>query len=746
MQPKDISRLQGTEMAEQSQRYAVHASAMPDHIRLNEEYYVLISALVSRQPQVLLNHADSFAIFDLAGDIPIAHREAYGLFHRGTRFLNRFELRLNGQFPLLLSTFPTHEGSALVTYLSNADELSGGKVTLRRDTLVLRRSKTLLQNTLYEALHLHNYGGQPLRLEVELLFAADFADVFELRGTKRARRGLLVAPVVERGCLRLPYQGLDGVRRETVLQFSPPPRHLGATSAYFEVDLGPGEETSLEIHIACHAGSSTAAAHTFSSALATVCHERNTWRQHFPTISSDNEDFNAWLNRSLQDLSILRTSGPHGSYVYAGIPWFATIFGRDGLITALETLAFSPDLAAGTLRTLASLQGQQSNSERDEEPGKILHEMRYGEMAVTGEIPFGRYYGSVDATPLFLLLLAEYGDRTADLALVHELWPAAVAAMRWIDITADEVGYVNYARQTQRGLVNQGWKDSHDAISHEDGTLAEPPIALAEVQAYVYAARRGLARLARRLGYFADSATWDSQAARLQENFHRDFWLADEGTFALALDGQRRPCRVVSSNAGHCLFGGIAEEEKARRVAHCLMRDDMFCGWGIRTLSTRARRYNPMSYHNGSVWPHDNALIAAGFARYGMSEQVQQLLTALFDASLGIENRRLPELFCGFARHQHPSPVPYPVACKPQAWAAGSVFLLLQAALGLRIDAWERRVSFERAALPRWLNRLTIQGLQVCDARLDLSITRGHLYAAVEVLKREGEVEVVVRT
>ncbi|MEW6300868.1 MAG: amylo-alpha-1,6-glucosidase, partial [Thermodesulfobacteriota bacterium] len=351
-----------------------------------------------------------------------------------------------------------------------------------------------------------------------------------------------------------------------------------------------------------------------------------------------------------------------------------------------------------------------------------------------------------DATPLFLLVLAEYGDRTGDLALVQELWPAAVAAMRWIDAVADEAGYVTYARRTPRGLVNQGWKDSHDAISHADGTLAEPPIALAEVQAYVYAARRGLARLARRLGHFADSATWDAQAARLQEGFHRDFWLADEGTFALALDGHGRPCRVVSSNAGHCLFGGIAEGEKARQVISRLMRDDMFCGWGVRTLSTRARRYNPMSYHNGSVWPHDNALIAAGFARYGAGEQVQQLLTAIFNASLGIENRRLPELFCGFARHQHPSPVPYPVACKPQAWAAGSVFLLLQAVLGLRIDAWERRVTFERATLPPWLNRLDIRGLYVRQARLDLSITRGHWHAAVEVLKREGEVEVVVRT
>jgi glycogen debranching enzyme len=717
-----------------------------EHIRLSEEYYLLASALAPRQPQVLLSHADSFAIFDLAGDIPVARRESYGLFHSGTRFLNRFELRLNGELPILLSSAPANEGSELVTYLSNTDELRNGEVVLFRDTIAVRRSKTLLGAVLYERLHLHNYGQQPLRLELELLFASDFADIFELRGTERTRRGAAAAPSVERSCLRLPYQGLDGVRRETRLTFSSVPHHLGATNAHFQLELEPDGETALEIQVACHIGNTPSPSHTFASALTTLCSERSAWREQFPVLSSDNENFNAWLNRSLQDLALLRTASEHGSYVYAGIPWFATIFGRDGLITALETLAFSPDLAAGTLRILASLQGQIFNSERDEQPGKILHEMRYGEMAATGEIPFGRYYGSVDATPLFLLLLTECSDRTGDMTLVQELWPAAVAAMQWIESVADDDGYVAYARRTPRGLVNQGWKDSHDAISHADGTLAEPPIALAEVQAYVYAARRGLARLARRLGRSVEGALWDAQASRLQEHFNRDFWLAEEGTFALALDGHKRVCRVISSNAGHCLFGGIAEVERARQVVARLMSDDIFCGWGIRTLSARAQRYNPMSYHNGSVWPHDNAVIAAGFVRYGANDQARQLLTAFFDASLAIENRRLPELFCGFPRHLHQSPVPYPVACKPQAWAAGSVFLLLQSVLGLHIDAWEQRVTFERAALPSWLNRLDIRGLRVRDARVDLSIIRGRWHAAVEVLDKEGEVEIVVHT
>jgi glycogen debranching enzyme len=718
---------------------------IPEHIRLDEHYYVLASALAQRRPQVLLNHAESFAIFDLAGDIPLAYRDSYGLFHRGTRFLHRYELRLNGKLPLLLSTATTHEGSGLVTHLSNADELRDGEVFLQRDTVAVRRDKTLLGVTLYERLQLHNYGQERLRLELEVLFGADFADIFELRGSQRARRGEVRPPKLERGGVRLPYKGLDGVWRETLLTFTSEPSRLGTTSVSFDLSLELGEGATVEMCITCQASDTPPPpVHTFASALTTILTERGTWRAHFPALSSDHEGFNAWLERSVQDLALLRSESERGFYVYAGIPWFATIFGRDGLITALETLGFSASLAAGTLRTLASVQGQEFVSERDEEPGKILHEMRHGEMAATGEIPFGRYYGSVDATPLFLLLLAEYADRTGDMALVRELWPAALAAIRWMDRVADAKGYVTYARRAPRGLINQGWKDSHDAVMHADGSLAEPPIALAEVQAYVYAARLGLARLARRLEYRAEAATWEAQASRLRQQFHQDFWLPEEGIFALALDGHSQPCRVVSSNAGHCLFGGIANTAQAWQVVTRLMQDDMFCGWGIRTLSARARRYNPMSYHNGSVWPHDNAIIAAGFARYGVSTQAGQILSALFDASQSIEDHRLPELFCGFPRQAQHGPVPYPVACKPQAWAAGSVFLLLQAALGLRIDAWERRVTLERVTLPSWLNELSLRGLRVGDAQVDLYIVRGRWGAAVEVVDKQGEVEVVV--
>jgi len=722
-----------------------HPAETPERIRLGEHYYLLASALAPRRPQVLLNHQDSFAIFDLAGDVPLTVDEPYGLFHCGTRFLHRFELRLNGGFPVLLSTTPIDNGNALLTYLANADERVGDEVTLQRDTLAIERRKTILAHTLYEQVRLHHYGHVPLQVRLTILFGADFADIFELRGATRAQRGSLAPPTVEADCVRLRYRGLDNVGRETWCTFSPTPGSLTASSADFHLTVAPGEEVTVEVRIACIVATPRASLPTFHAALAHVHHERSTWEEQFPRVSSNNENFNAWLNRSVHDLSVLHTTSDTSTYVYAGIPWFATVFGRDGLITALETVAFAPGIAAGVLRTLARLQGQQLNAERDEAPGKILHELRHGEMAATGEIPFGQYYGSIDATPLFLVLFAEYADRTGDLQFIEELWPAALAAMRWIDATSDEEGYLSYVRRSPRGLINQGWKDSHDAIFHADGALAEPPIALAEVQSYVYAAKRGMARLARRLERFVDAATWDGHATRLREQFNRDFWIAEEGTFGLALDGNRQLCRVVTSNAGHCLFGGIADHGKAHATMSRLTQEDMLCGWGVRTLSAKERHYNPMSYHNGSVWPHDNALIAAGCARYGAASHAAQILTVLFDASHTLEGYRMPELFCGFPRQMHHTPVPYPVACKPQAWAAASVFLLLQATLNMTVNAWEHCVTMTRADLPPWLRQLEIRGLTVGDARVDLSISRGRRSATVEVLEKHGEVEVIVR-
>jgi len=717
-----------------------------ERIRIGQDYYLLAAAIPTRGHRLVLNHGDSFAILNEVGDVPLVGFEPFGLFCGGTRFLDRFELRVNGGFPMLLSAALTDDGIEHVTYVTNCDERSDGELVVERDSVAIERRKVLVDGALFETLHVHNFAARSLDVVLTVLFTADFSDVFELRGIRREARGRRLPTRVEGRRVAGGYVGLDEVERTLELWFEPEAWTVSSETAELALRLPPGGEARAAVTVRCCAGEQAPLASDAAAAVALVRGEREATTNRFAGVVSRNDRFEEWLSTSRGDLALLCAERPTGQYPYAGIPWFATVFGRDGIITALETLAFAPFMAAGVLRTLASLQGRVSDDGRDEAPGKILHELRLGEMAALGEIPFGRYYGSVDATPLFLVLLAAYAERTADLELVRELWPAALAALEWVRRHTDARGYLAYQRRTPTGLLNQGWKDSHDSISHASGALAEPPIALCEVQAYVYAALAGMAGLARRLGDEPSAEAWTRDAASLRRRFGRDFWLEDEGVFALALDGDGQPCRVVASNAGHCLLGGIAEPEQAGRVVARLMRDDCFGGWGIRTLSSGARRYNPMSYHNGSVWPHDNALVAAGFARYGYGGRAAELLDGLLDAGQRLDDARLPELFCGFPRSGRQHPVPYPVACRPQAWAAGSAFLLLQAVLGLSIDAWKRQVTFSRTCLPATLDHLEIRDLRVGDAGIDVVIERGRAgAAALEVTGRYGDLEVIIR-
>jgi glycogen debranching enzyme len=598
----------------------------------------------------------------------------------------------------------------------------------------------------YERFRFSNFSLVAISIQIGLRFESDFADIFEVRGTKRQHKGKQLHRTVEKDVLVLPYEGLDGVLRQTRIMFSPIPTELSVTQALFNMTLDPKAEMLVTVTICCDIGANLRTCFAYDHAMAETEMELKAEQSQDCLIHTSNEQFNECWNRSLVDLRMMVTETAEGPYPYAGVPWFSTPFGRDGIITALETLWIKPQIARGVLGYLASAQAKELNMAQDAEPGKILHETRKGEMAALGEIPFGLYYGSVDSTPLFVMLAGAYYERTGDLALMRTLWPNIELALDWIDTYGDQDGdgFVEYNRKSQTGLDNQGWKDSSDSVFHENGELAEGPIALCEVQGYVYDAKQQGAKLAEALGLPERANELRRQAEKLKQQFEEVFWCEDLSTYALALDGHKKTCRVRTSNAGHCLYTGIASPDRAVRLADTLMNNDHFSGWGVRTLANGERRYNPMSYHNGSVWPHDNAIIAAGLARYGLKADVEKIMTSLFDASLVVDLHRLPELFCGFVRRPGQGLTRYPVACNPQAWAAASAFMGLQACLGMSIHASEAKVHFSYPILPIFLHELQIKNLQVGKASVDLLVRRHELDVGIIVMHRQGDVEVVV--
>jgi len=719
---------------------------LTDIVRVADEYYVRASSALADDRTRVLKYGDTFAVFNRYGDIEAFGPSQFGLFHAESRHLSRFTMRLNQQQPLLLSSTIREDNAFLSVDLTNVDTALNGDEGLPRGTVHIFRLQFLREASCYEHVRLLNYGLEPVRVSLLLQFDADFADIFEVRGTKRAHKGERLPDQVEGDAAILAYKGLDGVMRCTRLEFSPRPASLTTREAHFQITLAPQEEKSIFSAVSCERDTTSKALVPFHTAFHGLKRSFNCTGIDECRITTSSETFNAWLTRSSGDLRMLIEGNPEGPYPYAGVPWFNTVFGRDGIITALECLWMAPRIAEGVLKYLAETQATEEIPEQDAEPGKILHEMRRGEMAMMKEVPFARYYGSVDSTPLFVMLAGGYFVRTGNLPFLKEIWPNIRRALHWIDQYGDceGDGFIEYAQRSSRGLVQQGWKDSQDSVFHADGRMAEPPIALCEVQGYVYAAKRSAAVIARALQEADLAERLEKETEALRRNFEDAFWCEDLGTYALALDGQKKQCRVRTSNAGHALFSKIASQERAEAVSASLMSDRLFSGWGIRTVGAGESRYNPMSYHNGSVWPHDNALIGMGLSLYGLQEHASRILDGLYEASRYVELRRLPELFCGFHKRPEASgPTLYPVACAPQAWAAGSAYLLLQACLGLHVQARERRICIANPSLPSNLDRVRIENLRVADATADFLVRRDGPAVAVEVLRKHGDIEIL---
>jgi len=688
---------------------------------------------------LVIKEGNLFLVSDNDGNVPISNSAGFGLYHGDTRHLSGYELTFDGTPPLsLLST--AELGFAEEQYLTSPRMLSLEGRVIPKNTVELRRER-VIHNTLQETLFITNFNVFPVTFNVTINFSADFADIMEIRGYQRRVQGRLLDPLVGGNSIIFRYEGADSIFRKTRVEFNPAPTSFSGTSASFRVSLRHHETAVINIAIAPD---------DLKEDLSTVAVYDQTegsyhaWLNSCTRVNTDNELFNAILERSLRDVRLLLTCTDNGWYISAGTPWFCTMFGRDSAITALQTVMFNPELARGILESLASRQGTEHNQWLDEEPGKILHELRTGEMANILDFP-SPYFGSVDSTPLFLILAGEYFNWTADTHLLRKLEPNLAAAVEWMerygDVDGD--GFLEYQTASSKGLVNQGWKDSWDAVIFPDGSLAHPPIALAEVQGYAYQARMGMAKIFRSLGREELARRLVGQAEALKARFNRDFWVKEEGFYAMALDGKKKRVPTISSNPGHGFWSGIIPARRASKVAERLLMNDMFSGWGIRTLSNRVARFNPLGYHIGTIWPHDNSIIGMGFKQYGFEDELNEITTALYDCCRSFEYYRLPELYSGAARTAHSFPVRYPVACHPQAWAAATMPFLLQAMLGIQPNAVDNELRIVRPKLPYWLKEVEIRRLRIGEGTVDLAYRQRDGYTAVSVLSKPRGLSVV---
>jgi glycogen debranching enzyme len=707
---------------------------------------VLVTDLASKT--LAVKEGDTFLYADLEGNLDHGGAYGLGLYAHDTRFLSHFRMTLSGRDPVLLSS-SSERGYMSHVDLTNPDLYEGDEVTVPQQTLNIRRIRAI-NGRLFERVRVKNYNAFAVALDLEFVLGADFADIFEVRGMRFSERPAPEAPEVGADHVRFTSVGRDGIRRSTLIELAPAPDRLELdgrlVTATFRITLGPYQTRLVGMTVEPSVDEGAPARMEFDVAVHQLRRSYEEWERDATQVVTDNELFNELLDRSLRDLRALYTQTEAGGVLAAGIPWYVAVFGRDSLITSHQLLMMAPRLARETLELLARYQGTRVDDWRDEQPGKILHEIRHGELAGAGVIPHTPYYGSVDATPWFVLLYTMHLRWTGDLEFARALLPNVEAALSWIDTygDADGDGFVEYLCRSPGGIRNQGWKDSNDSMVHADGRLAEPPIALSEVQGYVYLAKVRMADVYRTLGRDDDARRLLDEAETLRIRFNETFWMEDERYFAAALDGDKRQIRTVTSNPGHALYAHIVDDDKAAVLAKRLLAPDMFSGWGVRTMSKAAAAYNPMSYHNGSVWPHDNALIAAGFKRYGFTRSANRVATALFDAAVQADYLRLPELFCGFTRRTPNRPVSYPIACSPQAWAAGSPFLMLQSMLGISARAHENLLTVNKPHLPPWLNTVEVRNLAVGGSRLALVFRREGEITSFSLISREGDVRVVM--
>jgi glycogen debranching enzyme len=678
------------------------------------------------EDRVILKQNDVFVVSDLSGDVPAGNEEGLGLYRADTRFLSTYELRVNGRKPILLNHSVDRAYVATFQLVNPSLGERDGGARIPRQSLSIRRTR-FVHEGMHERIGIQNCNRHAVEIQLELRFDADVLDIFEVRGYHQLPMVGTREPlqVTETG-FKFGYRGLDAIQRSTEVVMEQLPQ-LGAAWATAPIHLEPQQTFILLVDILpTIGGAEPDPDFHFDAALAALERTYQSWNAACTRYQTDNQELDhgvVWRNQ--EDLRVLCDERQTGLFPTAGVPWYACPFGRDALITSFQTLALNPELARGSLRYLAKHQGTRVDRSREEEPGKILHEMRSGELANLRQIPHTPYYGTVDATPLFLVLLVELLDWTGDADLLTELSPNVVAALEWIDRYGDldEDGLVEYAQHSHLGVRNQGWKDSWNSLTDQYGVPAPLPAALVEVQGYVYHAKAGLARIFRRLGRREQADRMAEQAESLCRRFNEQFWMPGERYFAQALDRDKRQVTSISSNPGHCLWSGIVTKDKAVQVVARLAAADMFSGWGIRTLSTRAISYNPMSYHNGSVWPHDNSIIAAGMRRYGHAREAELVARSVLQASMRFSDHRIPELFCGFSRdHRFGSgPGEYLVSCSPQAWGSGSLFHFLQILAGVEADVFEARLRIAPLPTPLY-RRLRVEGMRVGEGRLDFTV------------------------